>query len=161
MKLSNEAIQQFKQSRRTELEQLSEEDLRERFKNANGTEAEPESSRESIIERLIDLGLDRHAEALSDDRDEDEEIFGNQDTKKENALPEGITRHDGWERLTIVKQTPTTWTGGQFVSLDKQTIIQAYEPADFERMLDQKFFEESNIKIEILHEGEAVEEAAE
>lgn len=153
VKLSNEELQVVRQSRRAQLAEMSDEDLRERFKNANGTEAEENATRESIIERIIDLGLDPHPEVLDNEEEDEDDRFGNNNDEVE--IPKSIRRDPKWREQVIVKQTPAKWMEGKMRPLDEQSIIQTYDPNVFKDMLDKKYFEESNIIVEILNEGGA------
>lgn len=128
--------------------------------NANGTAAEETASREDIIERIIELGIDKQATLLRQPGEgKGKPVFGNK--SKDIAIDESIAKDPKHKESVIVKITPTTWADGQIVNLDKQAWQQTYTVDDFNQLLAEKFFSDAGYKLDYLNKPSGVEEPAE
>jgi hypothetical protein len=164
-KLSKEEEKQFQEarkSRRTELEELDDAELKERFKFATALEAADDAQREDLIEAIVDATVERPAPKLANHDDDDrvknadpkQRQFGNKN--KEIAIPAEITKHKDWQNQVVVRQASTRAENGGFYEVPNTAIIQTYDVDTFNRMKEQKFFSEAGLDVKILHEPKGV-----
>lgn len=152
----NEALLAERKTRAGELEKQSDKVVSDLFFNTFGEEPAEEISKEDQIKAIVDelVPAPNLAGVYSEEDSEEEEkqIFGNKDSKKEHPIPFNITKHEGWDKKVIAYIVPTRPLEGETVDLKKQSKIQAFHPNVWKRFIQQKHFSEAKERVVILNQ---------
>lgn len=144
-------LEDLRQSRREELAEKDDAEVDELYFTTFGQEPEEGLTKEEKIDHIVgELNEAPHTEPL-EENEEEGEVFGNQDKDEEFAIPKSITDQSDWEEMVVVRQVPTRVVEGELVELKGQAIVQVYKPEVYQRMVKDKFFSESKLKVKVLH----------
>jgi hypothetical protein len=140
-------------SRREELQELSEKELKELFFNHFGKEPDENLQAEDLVDQL-DAALppapkvapkkESQPTTTKGSGREGAKIFKSKETGKEFRVTGDISGH------VVVRQVKVQELNGGMVEVPYSESIQTYRPEIFEKMQADNFFSESLLKIEIL-----------
>lgn len=157
---SNKDLEEKHKSREEELEDLSLSDLEERYINTfavepkYGEESDDDTKKE-FLARAIHAGApnppapQQQAAAGGEANADDEETEGRTVTLKDGRK-QVIT--GDMEDQIVVRQVQLQELNGGVVEIPNTEQIQSYRPEIFEKLLKQKYFSDSKIRIEIIND---------
>jgi len=138
---------------------LSSEELRAAYKNTYQVEAEEDASDDELVEAIIsataELPSPKDNDVLNLD-EEFEDTYGSLDSDQEHAIPRTITHKVGldgepeetdWKDNVVVYQVNQRLVEGELVDLNSTGRYQVYTPEVYNRLLKNKFFAQSKIKV--------------
>lgn len=132
---------------------MSDEELKKRWLEVYPeAEFDENANRDELIAAIIS-GTEEipGPRGIVNEEDEEDEVFGDLDEDQEHAIPKGITSQENWQDNVVVWQVPTRVVEGELVELKGQGIVQSYEPEMYKRLVKQKFFSESKLRMKVLN----------
>lgn len=143
-------------SRRKELESYSESDLRDLYYTTFAREADENLTHEQLV-LLIDNGAVPAPNVAGNKNTEEAEtkkaagakkagytIFKSSETGKEFKMSGDVSGH------VVVRQVSVQQLNGGMVEIPNTETVQSYSKEMFDKLMEDKFFSESQLKIEIL-----------
>lgn len=146
----NKGLIQTTKSRIEVLNEMGEDELRDIYKyEFGGVEAPDDYSEEQLRAAINGAAPYAPAPTRTPDPIDKKGTFevSSKDTGKKYTVDAGS------KGKVIVRQVNIRDVEGNIVELPNSEVIQTYEPDMFQRLLDQKFFAESKIHVEVLHGG--------
>jgi hypothetical protein len=149
-------LQAKRASKREELGKMEHDDLAEAYRETYQVEPEEDATDEDLIEAII-AGTEETPspkDHVLNTEVEYEPVFGNQND--EIAIPTQIAVDDqgnetNWRENIVAKLTNTRVVEGEIVELKSTVRYQVFTPDDFDRLLKNKFFSQSRIRVELLN----------
>lgn len=140
-------------SRKEELQKLSDGDIKDLFFNTFAREADENLTTDELIDQIIAQVPDAPKVAPREEKKEPtkaelkksgQTVFTSKETGKEFKMTGDLKGH------VVVRQVSVQELNGGMVEVPNTETVQSYRPEVFEEMLQNNFFSESKLKLEIL-----------
>lgn len=148
---------EVRKNREQELNESSLEDLKEHYRTTYHKEPElVETDDEDTQKKNLIIDILAGSPAPPSPRQEpegapleEEEERGDKRVKLKNGR-EHVIKASNLDHV-VVRQVQVQRVGNDVVELPSTEQIQAYHPEQFQKMVDDKFFSDSNMRVEVLH----------
>ena len=134
-------------SRSVKLDELTDSALKVRYINTFQVEPAKEATREQLIAAINDAAPKPPAPEVDENAPIEErgKLYGNKDKDKKYPIKKD------WKDKVIVRQVKVDTLNGGMVEVPNTASVQTYDKDQYNSFVDNKFFTDSKMKVEVLH----------